>query len=318
MSTRCVDALWKHTAWIFVALLLQFTFLASLTNAQTTQPFLFAQTANTNDNFTGCVTLLRNSSTGVLTMVPNSAVLFKDPGCPRAMDPSGRFLFGGYGQGQQAQGLVMYALDAATGIVSETPASPYFASASTGEYGALIVAESTGQYVYLLKSDFASSGAATFTLDTFQIDSATPSLIAANSQSLNLNVSWGSVAADPNGHGFFVFGNQQQSGTSPAAVLFVIEFDPSTGLPNIPTSGLNVGNNAQRVAISPTGDYLAAGWGDTTVGVQTNTGSVTIYQISPTSLNLALVGNLILPPQFGGVAYIFPQSPFFSPGGDLL
>ena len=315
MSTRCVAALRKHSAWTILALLVQSTFLASPNNAQTTQPFLFAETTDAKDNPTGCVTLLRDPSTGVLTMAPNSAVSFKDPCYPLAMDPTGHFLFGPDGQNQ---GLVMYTLDAATGIIAETPTSPYFVSITPGEYPALVATESTGHYVYLLKSDFASPGAATFTLDTFQIDSATPSLIAANSQSLNLNVSWGSVAADPNGHGFFVFGNQQQSGTSPTAVLFAISFDPSTGLPNIPTSGLNVGNNAQRMAISPTGNYLAAGWGDTTVGAQTNTGSVTIYQISPTSLNLGLVGNLILPPQFGGVAYIFPQSPFFSPGGDLF
>ena len=105
-------------------------------------------------------------------MVPNTAVAFKDACYPITMDPTGHFLFGTCGEG-----LAMFTLDPATGIVAETPTSPYFASLSTNQTAMLVVAERTGQYVYLLKVGFAQPPLpSTFTLDSFRIDPVTPSL----------------------------------------------------------------------------------------------------------------------------------------------
>ncbi len=140
------------------------------TVAQTTQPFLFAGTYDSNTKSSGLVTLLRNSTTGVLSLLPNTAVTFKDPCNPSTMDPTGRFLFGVCGEG-----VAMYTLDSTTGIAAETAASPYSASVSTGQNSMLVTAESTGQYVYLLKVGTTEPPVpSTFTLDTFQIDSTTP------------------------------------------------------------------------------------------------------------------------------------------------
>ncbi|MGB7845641.1 MAG: chitobiase/beta-hexosaminidase C-terminal domain-containing protein [Candidatus Acidiferrum sp.] len=98
----------------------------------------------------------------------------------------------------------MFTLDSTTGIVAETPASPYSASVSTNQIGMLVVAESTGQYVYLLKVDFAQPPPPRpLTLDSFRIDPITPSLVAASSQSIPINGSLVGAAADPNQHGFF-------------------------------------------------------------------------------------------------------------------
>jgi hypothetical protein len=64
---------------------------APLSFSQTTQPYLFASTKNGTTS--GLVTLLRDSTTGVLTMVPNTTVSFKDACGPTTIDPTGNFLY---------------------------------------------------------------------------------------------------------------------------------------------------------------------------------------------------------------------------------
>ena len=99
----------------------------------------------------------------------------------------------------------MYSLDSATGIVTETPTSPYTASVSTGQTGVLVVAESSGQYVYLLKVASAQPPlASTFTLDSFRIDAATPSLVPPIANRFHSTRAWVDAAADPSQHGMFI------------------------------------------------------------------------------------------------------------------
>jgi hypothetical protein len=289
-------------------LILTFLFGAIPGNAQTTQPFLFAGTYNGGTNSSGFVTLLRNSTTGVLTLVPNTAVTFKDPCNPATVDPTGSFLYGICGEG-----IAMYTLDSTTGIAAETATSPYLASTTTGQNGVLVAAESTGQYVYLLKVAVPLPPApSSFTLDTYSVDAATPSLVSVSSQSLSFNASFVGAVADPSRHGIFIFANQEQGGTSPVALLFSVSFDPSTGLATIPTAGLSIGDNARSIAVGSAGNYLAMGWGDTT-------GSITVYQLSSTDLSLALVGSANLGLEDGAYgSYSFPDSLYFSPGSNLL
>ena len=276
--------------------------------AQTTQPYLFAATNNSSGELSGFVTVLRDSTTGVLTLVPNTSVSFKDPCSPTIIDPTGNFLFGMCGEG-----VTMYTLDATTGVVSETPSSPYTASASTGQNGVLLASESTGQYVYLLKvGNVDPPNPSAFTLDTFQIDASTPALVPANSQSLSFTGTWVGSAADPARHGMFIFVNQSQGGSFPEAVLYFISFDPSTGLADVSANGINIGSNALSIAASPAGVYLALGWGDTV-------GNFTVYQVSTTDFSLAAVGSVALGAQDTNYGtYTFPASIYFSPGGNLL
>jgi Chitobiase/beta-hexosaminidase C-terminal domain/Abnormal spindle-like microcephaly-assoc'd, ASPM-SPD-2-Hydin len=277
--------------------------------AQTTQPFLFAGTYNASNNSYGLATLLRNSTTGALTLLPNTVVSFKDPCVPSTIDPTGNFLFGVCGEG-----VAMYTLDPSTGLVAETSTSPYAASVSTGQTGVLVAAESTGQYVYLLKVGFAQSPIpSTFSLDTFQIDSTTPALVPINSQSLPFNATWVASVADPAHHGIFVFVNQEQSGSSPAALLFPVSFDFLTGAATVPSTGMTIGENARSLAISPSGGYVALGWGDAM-------GSLTVYQISSSNFSMSPVANPVnLGPEDSSYgSYSFPDSIFFSPGGNLL
>lgn len=154
----------------------------------------------------------------------------------------------------------MYTLNSTTGVVSETPSSPYTDSASTEQNGVLLAAESTGQYVYLLKvGNVDPPNPSTFTLDTFQIDPNTPALVPANSQSLPFTGTWVGSVADPARHGLFILVNQSQGGVSPSALLYSISFDLSTGLADISANGINIGSNALSIAISPDGGYLALG-----------------------------------------------------------
>jgi hypothetical protein len=67
-------------------LFLTLTIGAVPNTAQTTQPFLFSSTYDSSTNTSGLVTLLRDGTTGVLAMEPNTAVTFKDP--PSAPTPS--------------------------------------------------------------------------------------------------------------------------------------------------------------------------------------------------------------------------------------
>lgn len=283
------------------------TLSSSPTTAQTTQPFLFAAVNNSSGETTGFVTLLRNSTTGVLTMLPNTAVSFKDPCSPTTIDPTGSFLFAVCGDG-----VAMYTLNSTTGVVSETSSSPYFASVSTGQSGLLVAPESTGQYVYLLKGGLTQwPTPSTFTFDTFQIDPTTPALVPINSQSLSFNGTWIGAVIDPAQHGIFVYVNEQQTG-SPVALLFPISFDLSTGLATIPTSGMTIGPNGRSIAISPSAGYLALGWGEIT-------GSVTVYEISTSNFNMSLIATVNLgseDSEYGD--YTFPDLLSFSPGGNLL
>jgi hypothetical protein len=68
-------------------------FGVSYVNAQTTQPYLFAGTYDSSTNTSGFVTRLRDSTTGVLTLVPNTAVTFSNSCNPAAIDPTGSFLY---------------------------------------------------------------------------------------------------------------------------------------------------------------------------------------------------------------------------------
>ncbi len=309
MSARCLRSFKGRIApFSFLISFLLFLIPAPRCAAQTTQPFLFAGTYDSSTHSTGVVTFLRNSSTGVLSFVPNSAVTFKDACAPSAIDPTGRFLFGICGDG-----LSMYTLDPATGIVAETASSPYSVSATPTESGVVVVAETTGQYVYLLKVGFTQSpNPSTFTLDTFQIDPTTPALVPVTSQSLPFNATWVDSAADPNHRGLVVYGNQEQSEGSPIGLLFAIPFDLATGEASIPSAGLTIGNNARSLVISPSGGYLALGWGDTM-------GSLTVFQISSSGFSMAEVGSATLGLEDGVYgSYTFPDSLFFSPGGNLL
>jgi hypothetical protein len=171
------------------------------------------------------------------------------PVCPRPSTPRVHLLFG-----MCAGGLSPYTYDAATGTIAELAASPF--AASSGNQSNLIVAESTGQYVYFLKiNPTGGPNSQSLFLDTFQIDSSKPALIPISSQTLPVVGSFIASAGNPNQHGMTIFLNQNATRSYSTAVLYT--FDSTTGLAKLdPVGGQNVGYNARSMVISPTGNYL--------------------------------------------------------------
>src|SRR5258707_5995113 len=250
-------------------------------SAQTPQPWLFVETI-ANNKPTGAVTFLRDDTSGALTPLAGSQTTFTNPCGPSAIDPKGRFLYG-----YCADGLSTYALDSSTGAVSEVATSPY--QASTGQFGVLVVAESSGQFVYLVKSDLlAAPGTSTLTLDTFHVDTATPALVPVSSQLLSVQGAWvdGGAVGDPNGHGIAILINQFPAPPTqfPNAPLYRITFDPVTGVATLdPSGGTVVGSRALGIRISARGNFLALGCG-------ASRALLSIYQINVTNFVLTPLG----------------------------
>src|ERR1700675_414420 len=296
-------------AFCFFALLacLAGTFRAS---AQTPQPWLFVDTI-ANGKTPGAVTFLRDDSNGSLTLLANSQTTFTNPCGPSAIDPKGRFLYG-----YCADGLSMYTLDATTGAVSEVATSPY--QASTGQFGVLVIAESSGQFVYLLKSDLlAAPAASTLTLDTFHVDATAPALVPVSSQLLPVQGAWvdGGAVGDPNGHGIAIFINQFPTAQTqfPNALLYITTFDPTSGVATLdPTGGTVIGSRGLGIRISARGNFLALGYGSSRA-------APSIYQINSTNFAHTPLGteDLGVEQSPNGTDQMFPSSVFFDPTGQV-
>jgi hypothetical protein len=264
-----------------------------------------------NTKPTGALTFLRDDSSGALTLLVGSQTTFANPCGPSAIDPKGRFLYG-----YCADGLSMYALNTTTGAATEIATSPF--QASTGQFGVLVVAESSGQFDYLVKSDLLPAPAtSTLTLDTFHVDEATPALVPVSSQTLPIAGAWveGGAVGDPNGHGIAILINQFPSPHTqfPNALLYLIAFDPVTGAATLdPTGGTVVGTRGLAIRISTRGNFLALGYGSSRA-------SLSLFQVN--SVNFALtplgtedLGNEQSPT---GTDQMFPTSIFFDPTGQV-
>lgn len=235
---------------------------------QTQQPFLIAIPSGANRH--GAVTFVRDDTTGLLSAIPNTTVTFQNPCDPYTAEPKYRFLFGNCNGG-----LSMYTLDASTGVVAEVPNSPF--TETTTNSAAVIMAEATGQYVYIVKANFSGSiSGSNFSLDTFKIDPLTPALVPTSTQTLPIVGAWVDSGAigDPNGHGFALLVNQDQGGSQPVPALYTVTFDPASGLPIMPASGTNIaGTNAQSIHIGPKGKFMAVNFGP-------NSEFLNVYQLS--------------------------------------
>jgi centrosomal CEP192-like protein len=303
LATRIARGLRVFGSALFLCAL-----LASAAHSQAPKPYLFGVTS-ANSQY-GTVTFLRDDVAGPLTLFPNSASTFSHNCYPTAIDPRGRFLYSSCGDG-----VGMYTLDSTTGAVSEVPTSPY--AASTGLLNFLVFAESTGQFVYLIKSVAnGTESTSNLYLDTFQVDSAAPALIPLSSAQLSVagTLISGGIAADPNGHGIALFLNQNlNSAQYSAAVLYSIIFDPISGSVTLdPTGGQSIGQNARKLAISPTGNFLVVGYGAMEA-------YFTVYQIGQNTFTLASLGNFDLGPEFvAGSTWDIPGDLYFSPSGDIV
>jgi hypothetical protein len=210
----------------------------------------------------------------------------------------------------------MYALNTTSGAATEVATSPF--QASTGQFGVLVVAESSGQFVYLVKSDLLPAPAtSTLTLDTFHVDAATPALVPLSSQTLPVAGAWvdGGAVGDPNGHGIAILINQfpPPPAQFPNALLYLITFDPVTGVATLdPAGGSVVGSRGLGIHISARGNFLALGYGSSRA-------SLSMYQISPLNFALTSLGTEDLGSEQSpaGTDQMFPSSIFFDPTGQV-
>ena len=200
-------------------------------SGQTQQPYLFA-TTNVNGQ-SAVATFVRNDTSGALAGVSGSPFVLTTSGCaPSVMDAKGRFLFGPCGDGVAA-----YSFNSGTGSVSEVANSPFAASSSGRPWA--VIAESTGQFVYVLKmgaETFPTS--TTMTLDSFVIDPANQTLKQPVSQTMTLAGTAVSAVADANGHFLHVLLEISGTSTYPSGGSCRILFDTQTGLPRTAAGSL--------------------------------------------------------------------------------
>lgn len=286
----------------FVMVLVGLLSLITSASAQTQQPLLIAVPLASPNQY-GAATFVRDDTTGVITLVPNTTVTFANPCDPLFIEPKQRFLYGYCGNG-----LSMYTLDPSTGIVAEVPTSPF--AASIGNFSDGIVTESTGRYVYLLKVivNAPSSSQSQF-LDTFKVDPNALALVPLSSQTLPVSETFKAIAADPNGHGFAILLSQDQGGSNPVPVIYTITFDPSTGLPILPSSGSSLpGIDAQYMQIDGRGDFMAANYGQ-------RSELITVFHLSTTNFQTLASNTFQIPdPNPNNIQRGF----FFDPSGGIL
>jgi hypothetical protein len=191
----------------FCFALLAIELTSSPCNAQTQQPFLFASDV-ANGKFTDIAVFTRNDETGDLMEVSGSpfTAIHSTACMMNVIDPKGRFACGRCGLG-----VSMYTIDATTGAAAEVAGSPFSISADTDPQIGYVAAESTGQYVYVLKASlneaYPTNSAVIF--DTFQVEPASEQLAAQGSQSIPLARTLVSVAASQ--HGFYLLLNQTRA-----------------------------------------------------------------------------------------------------------
>jgi chitobiase/beta-hexosaminidase-like protein/centrosomal CEP192-like protein len=269
------------------------------------QPFLFAST--TVNGQEAVVTFLRDETSGVLTLLPATPMPFAHQCLPEAIDQQSppQFLFG-----VCADGVAMYTFDPTSGAVAEvTPGSPY--TASTTGNSVYTVTEATGQYVYLIKvTEPDANGDSQFILDQFQIiRGAAPSLNPSSSQTLPYWGQTGGIYADPNSHGIAIYTTVSET---QVPTLFLITFDPATGVANIPTVGTAFpGIYANSLAGSPRGDSIVAASSATAVLGPGASGTVTVLSLSTTTFEIT--NSATLP-----VDATWPYQVFFGPAGKLF
>ena len=266
--------------------------------AQTQQPLIIA-IHNTPAQQAGSIALVRDDTTGAITLLPNSGATFSQNCSPYVIEAKQQFMYGACGDG-----LSMYSLDGSTGVVTEIPTSPF--TASIGNYSAAIVPEATGQYVYLIKvSSFDETSSLTVSMDTFQVDRSTPALIPMSTQTLPFTGAYANIVGDPNGHGFSVLLNQDQGGSEPAALFYTVLFDLATGLPNVPSSAITLGSKANTLKLSAKGNYLAISYG-------TSDEFLTVSQLSTTDFHIINTTTQTFAPVG------FPRGLVFDPSGEFL
>jgi hypothetical protein len=228
---------------------LRFLFLLSVlltcslsARAQFQAAFVFASDPN------GVAVYTRNDVTGILTPVADSPFASKEAVSSMTLDFRGRYLFTANRTNSK---ISMFTIDPNTGALQEVPNSP-FASLFTNQ-PVFLSTESSGQFLYVI--NFNGSNAFVSSVESFQIDSATLSLVPSSSGATDLPGLFKGGATHPNGNVFYAYFNDP-SPSNPNAASFLL-FDSSNGTFTATTSG--PGTIADCLALDPQAQFIALG-----------------------------------------------------------
>jgi hypothetical protein len=223
--------------------LLSAVLLCSLSaRAQFQAAFVFASDPN------GVAVYTRNDVTGVLTPVAGSPFASKESVSSMTLDFRGRYLFTANRTNSK---ISMFTIDPNSGALQEVPNSP-FASLFTNQ-PVFLSTESSGQFLYVI--NFNGSNAFVSSVESFQINSATLSLVPSSSGATDLPGLFKGGATHPNGNVFYAYLNDP-SPSNPNAASFLL-FDSSNGAFTATTSG--PGAIADCLALDPQAQFIALG-----------------------------------------------------------
>jgi hypothetical protein len=210
--------------------------------AQFQAAFVFASDPN------GVAVYTRNDVTGILTPVAGSPFASKEFVSSMTLDFRGRYLFTANRTNSK---ISMFTIDSNSGALQEVPNSP-FASLFTNQ-PVFLSTESSGQFLYVI--NFNGSNAFVSSVESFQINSATLSLVPSSSGATDLPGLFKGGATHPNGNVFYAYLNDP-SPSNPNAASFLL-FDSSNGAFTATTSG--PGAIADCLALDPQAQFIALG-----------------------------------------------------------
>jgi Lactonase, 7-bladed beta-propeller len=215
---------------------------SSSAHAQFQASLVFASDPN------GVAVYTRNDVTGILTPVAGSPFPSKESVSSMTLDFKGRYLFTANRTNSK---ISMFTIDSNTGALQEVPNSP-FASLFTSQ-PVFLSTKSSGQFLYVI--NFNGSNAFVSSVESFQIDSATLSLVPSSSGATDLPGLFKGGATHPNGNVFYAYLNDP-SPSNPNAASFLL-FDSSNGTFTAITTG--PGAIADCLALDPQAQFIALG-----------------------------------------------------------
>ncbi|HLB48304.1 MAG TPA: beta-propeller fold lactonase family protein, partial [Anaerolineales bacterium] len=193
----------------------------------------------------------------------------RDPGA-MTLHPSGRFL---YVMNAAAKNVSAFAVNPVTGVLNEVPASPF--AVGGGNTPELFLVEPSGKFLYVV-STFEDASETATSISYYAVDQDTGALNPASAGSYSPGYFTPAGFVSKPGDNFLYLAGTANASNSIVSIR-TIELDAATGdISNVyPPSGQ--GQFAHSAAISPNGQFLFVGRGQ-------SAGSIDTYTISATGI----------------------------------
>jgi len=215
------------------------------------------------------------AQTGVLTPISSSTLPLQGfSGCTLSMDPTGTFLYIATSSGVSA-----FSLDPATGVLRSVVGSPF----SDGSVLRESAIDPYGKFLYAISNNTTSN-----TISVFSINSSSGALapVSAAPFSMAINGLAYSVVVHPSGKFLYVSFPQSEE---IAAWSINTSTGSLTAVPGSPfPSGLTSGDAPNSLLVTPSGGFLYALSGSTTVfgfSIDANSGALSPINDSPFTLS---------------------------------